>query len=196
MRLLLVVEDTKPPGPADGALVLAAVLGNLEAFGELVRRYRRASVRIAAGIAGPEAAEDIAQDALLLAFKALPDLDEPDRFAAWLSSITRNRALRVMRRESRMPRVEFDDALLTCVERSPAGELRQKQAASDLVKGLDQLPEGCRFLMRLRWLDEMSMQQISAFTGLPVSTVKWRLHEGKRLLRAWSESRTGTGMDK
>jgi RNA polymerase sigma-70 factor (ECF subfamily) len=188
MRLLLVVEDTKPPGPADGALVLAAVLGNLEAFGELVRRYRRAAVRIAAGIAGPEAAEDIAQDALLLAFQALPDLDEPDRFAAWLSSITRNRALRVMRREHRMPRVEFDDALLACVEGSPIGELRQKEAASDLVEGLERLPEGCRFLMRLRWLDEMSMQEISAFTGLPVSTVKWRLHEGKRLLREWTEA--------
>jgi RNA polymerase sigma-70 factor (ECF subfamily) len=177
-------------------LVLAAVLGNLDAFGELVRRYRRASVRIAAAIAGQEAAEDIAQDALLLAFKALPDLDEPDRFAAWLSSITRNRALRVIRRESRMPRVEFDDALLTCVEISPTGELRQKEAASDLVAGLDELPEGCRLIMRLRWLDEMSMQQISAFTGLPVSTIKWRLHEGKRLLRQWTERRAKGAPDR
>jgi RNA polymerase sigma-70 factor (ECF subfamily) len=182
------VEDTKPPEPADGTLVLAAVLGNLEAFAELVRRYRRAAVRIAAGIAGPEAAEDIAQDACLLAFKALPDLDEPDRFAAWLSAITRNRALRWIRRESRMVRVGFDDALLTVFEKAEVGQARERDAAAALVEGLDQLPESCRLVMRLRWLDEMSMQQIAAFTGLPVSTVKWRLHEGKRLLREWNEA--------
>lgn len=172
---------------SDGALALAAIVGDLEAFGELARRYRRASVRIAASIAGPEAAEDIAQDALLLAFKALPDLDEPDRFAAWLSAITRNRALRWIRRENRAVHVEFDDELLTRMERIAAEDARDRAVASELRDGLAELPESCRLIMRLRWLDEMPMQQIAAFTGLPLSTVKWRLHEGKKRMREWSE---------
>lgn len=169
--------------PADAALAVAAVIGNLDAFGELVRRYRRAVERIAAGIAGPQAAEDIAQEAFLLAFKALPDLDEPDRFAAWLYAITRNRALRWARQESRMVRVEFDDALLSCIGSYSVGMRRERESAVDLAASIDELPENLRLIMRLRWLDEMSMHQISAFTGLPLSTVKWRLHEGKRLLR-------------
>lgn len=170
----------------DGVLAIAAGLGDLDAFSELVKRYRRAAVRVASAIAGPEDAEDVAQEALLLAFKALPDLDEPDRFAAWLSSITRNRALRWVKREQRAIHVEFDDALQSSLERIASQDSRGREAASELREGIDQLPESCRLVMRLRWLDEMPMQQISAFTGLPLSTVKWRLYEGKRKLKEWS----------
>jgi RNA polymerase sigma-70 factor (ECF subfamily) len=191
LRLLTSVREPKAIEPADSVLAIAAVVGNLDAFGELVRRYRRAVERIAAGIAGPQAAEDIAQEAFLLAFKALPDLDEPDRFAAWLYAITRNRALRWARKESRMLRVEFDDALLSCIGGFSTGNRRDLESAVDLAAGIDELPENLRLIMRLRWLDEMPMQQISAFTGLPLSTVKWRLHEGKRLLRETMKAVTG-----
>ena len=87
-------------GPPDEVLVVAAILGDLDAFDELASRYRAAVVRVAQAIVGRETAEDIAQDALLLAFKALPTIEEPKKFAAWLSAITRHRALRVGKRES------------------------------------------------------------------------------------------------
>ena len=78
--------------------------------------------------------------------------------------------------------VEFDDALLPFIGSYAAAD-RELESAKDLAAGIAELPENLRLIMRLRWLDEMSMQQVSAFTGLPLSTVKWRLHEGKRLLR-------------
>src|SRR5262245_19119417 len=78
----------------DELLVVAAILGNLEAFEELVMRYRPAVVRLARTIVGTASAEDVAQESLLLAFKALPSIEGPDKFAAWLSAITRHRALR------------------------------------------------------------------------------------------------------
>jgi RNA polymerase sigma-70 factor (ECF subfamily) len=177
------VRERKAPEPADSVLAIAAVVGNLDAFAELVRRYRRAVERIAAGIAGWQAAEDIAQEAFLLAFKALPDLDEPDRFAAWLYAITRHRATRWAQKESRMARVEYDDALLSCIGVNGTGERREVESAADLAASIDDLPENLRLIMRLKWLDEMPMRQVAAFTGLPLSTVKWRLFEGKRLLR-------------
>src|SRR5258706_4648113 len=85
--------------PADEMLVVAAILGDLDAFDELASRYRAAVVRAAQAIVGREDAEDVAQDALLLAFKALPSIEEPGKFAAWLSAITRHRALRFGKRE-------------------------------------------------------------------------------------------------
>src|SRR5438270_9553356 len=85
--------------PPDEVLVVAAILGDLDAFDELALRYRAAVVRTAQSIVGRENAEDVAQDALLLAFKALPSIDEPSKFAAWLSAITRHRALRFSKRE-------------------------------------------------------------------------------------------------
>ena len=75
----------------DEVLVMAAILGDLEAFEELVLRYRVAVVRLAHTIVGDAYAEDVAQDSLLLAFKALPTIEEPKKFAAWLSAITRHR---------------------------------------------------------------------------------------------------------
>src|SRR6266478_6562650 len=98
----------------DEVLVVAAILGNLEAFEELVLRYRAAVVRLARTIVGNNYAEDVAQDALLLAFKALPTIEEPGKFAAWLSAITRHRALRIGRRERshQAGRIDLDEFLL------------------------------------------------------------------------------------
>jgi DNA-directed RNA polymerase specialized sigma24 family protein len=42
--------------------------------------------------------------------------------------------------------------------------------------------------LKLRFLDEMPLDRIAAFMGVPLSTVKWRVHQGKKLLRAKVES--------
>src|ERR1043165_7815255 len=99
----------------DELLVIGAILGNLEAFEQLVVRYRPAVVRLARTIVGPDAAEDVAQDALLLAFKALAGIEGPRKFAAWLSAITRNRALRFNKSQS-AKRMAMDEALLEKIE--------------------------------------------------------------------------------
>jgi len=107
-----------PPESPDELLVLGAILGNLEAFEQLVVRYRPAVVRLARTIVGADDAEDVAQDSLLLAFKALPAIEEPRKFAAWLSAITRNRALRFSKSETAhsKKRVPLDEALLEKIE--------------------------------------------------------------------------------
>ena len=79
----------------DAQLVLAAILGDLQSFDALALRYRAAAFRVAQAIVGNELAEDVVQEALLLAFKALPSLDEPEKFASWLYAITRHAAYRV-----------------------------------------------------------------------------------------------------
>src|ERR1041385_5775111 len=84
----------------DELLVVGAILGDLVAFEQLVLRYGPAIVRLARTIVGSDDAEDVAQDALLLAFKALPGIEEPRKFAAWLSVITRHRALRFSKNET------------------------------------------------------------------------------------------------
>ncbi|HMB90757.1 MAG TPA: hypothetical protein VKP65_07915, partial [Rhodothermales bacterium] len=56
----------------DEVLVVAAILGDFDAFDVLVRRYRAAVIRTAQSIVAANDAEDVAQDALLLAFKGLP----------------------------------------------------------------------------------------------------------------------------
>jgi RNA polymerase sigma-70 factor (ECF subfamily) len=169
----------------DELLVIAAILGNLEAFEELVLRYRPAVVRLARTIVGSLHAEDVAQDALLLAFKALPTIDEPSKFAAWLSAITRHRAFRFSKSENahEKKRVPLDEALLEKIE-ALATPLTEKSEHKEMIQALDSLPLDYALPLRLRFLDEMPLKRIAAFMGVPLSTVKWRLHHGKKLLRA------------
>src|SRR5438067_2252887 len=90
------------PRIGDAELVLGALIGDLEAFDELVRRFWNAVVVVARQeLRTREAAEDVAQDTFLIAFKALPQLDDPEKFAGWLCAIARHRARRVGLRDSR-----------------------------------------------------------------------------------------------
>lgn len=183
-----------PPESPDELLVIAAILGNLEAFEQLVARYRPAVVRLARAIVGSDHAEDVAQESLLLAFKALPTIEEPDRFAAWLSAITRHRALRFSKSEDRHSsrRVALDEALLEQLE-SLAKPLVEKHEDESTIGALDTLPPDYAMPLRLRFLDEMPLNRIAAFMGVPLSTVKWRIHQGKKLLRAKLETGVSDG---
>jgi RNA polymerase sigma-70 factor (ECF subfamily) len=171
--------------PPDEVLVVKAIVGDLEAFNQLVVRYRAAVIRVAAGIVGREQAEDIAQDAWLLAFKALPSIEEPRKFAAWLSAITRNRARRVGQRESRnqAQRVAFDEVLIEKLA-ALSPPLTDAIQDEDLQQAIENVSNDYALVLKLRFLDEMPLNHIAAFLGAPLSTVKWRLHQGKKLLRA------------
>jgi len=168
----------------DEVLVIAAILGNLEAFEELVVRYRPAVVRLARTIVGADHAEDVAQDSLLLAFKALPGIEEPRKFPAWLSAITRHRAFRFSKSETAQmsKRVALDEALLEKIG-ALARPLAEKERDEEMIEALESLPPDYAMPLRLRFLDEMPLNRIAAFMGIPLSTVKWRIHHGKKLLK-------------
>ena len=178
-----------PPDSPDEPLVIAAILGNLEAFEHLVLRYRPAVVRLARTIVGADDAEDVAQESLLLAFKALPTIEEPRKFPAWLSAITRNRALRFSKSETAHSnkRIPLDEALLEKIEAltKPVAEKERDEA---MIEAMDNLPADYAMPLKLHFFDEMPLKRIAAFMGLPLSTVKWRIHHGKKLLRAEVES--------
>jgi RNA polymerase sigma-70 factor (ECF subfamily) len=144
---------------------------------------------VAAGIVGREHAEDVAQDAWLLAFKALPSIEEPRKFAAWLAAITRHRAMRFGKSESRLraQRVALDDVLIEKVE-ALSKPLTDRIENLELREALETLPVDYGLTLKLRFLDEMPLERIAAFVGAPLSTVKWRVHQGKKLLRKKFES--------
>ena len=141
-------------------------------------------MRLARTIVGGDDAEDVAQESLLLAFKALPGIEEPRRFAAWLSAITRHRALRFSRSEWALSkrRVALDEALLERIE-ALSKSVAERERDEAMIIALDSLPADYAMPLRLRFLDEMPLNRIAAFMGVPLSTVKWRIHHGKKLLR-------------
>jgi RNA polymerase sigma-70 factor, ECF subfamily len=182
------MRETEFNNSSDERLVIAAILGDLRAFDVLVLRYRRAAYRVAQSILGGsgDLAEDVVQDALLLAFKALPSIEEPAKFASWLYAITRHEAVRMSRRSRRehSARVDLDEALLAFSDAfarpfAPPDSFEQARVRA----AIDTLDEDHRLILTLRFYDEMPLKRIADFLDLPLATVKWRLHRAKQLLR-------------
>jgi RNA polymerase sigma-70 factor (ECF subfamily) len=178
------MAEEKVQETPDEILVVAAIIGDLKAFDELVLRYRSAVVRLAQSITTREDAEDIAQDAFLIAFKALPTIELPSKFAAWLHAITRNRAMRFLRQEKnhRQNRVGLDEVLLEQVGALTL-PFENERETEELKIALENVPPDYALALRMHFLDEMPHKHIAAFLGVPVSTVKWRVHKGKEYLR-------------
>jgi RNA polymerase sigma-70 factor (ECF subfamily) len=175
-------------GTPDEILVVAAILGDLAAFEQLVCRYRSAVIRTAQMMVSREDIEDVAQEALLLAFKALPSLEEPRKFPAWLNAITRRCAIRFSQRTrfQNRGRVALDEVLLEQIpvlSRPTPGE----GADVELQDALGDIPRDYALALRLHFLDEMPLKRIAGFLGVSLATVKWRIHCGKKLLRTQFE---------
>ena len=172
------------PETPDEILVVAAMAGDFDAFDALTVRYRQGVIRIAQAIVGPLYAEDVAQDALLLAFKALPSLEEPEKFPAWLYAIARHRAFRFDRHERarRKTQIAFDELLLESIPAlaRPVVEVEKRE---ELHVALERISPDHALVLRLHFLDEMPLKRIAAFLGISLATVKWRVHQGKKLIR-------------
>jgi RNA polymerase sigma-70 factor (ECF subfamily) len=83
-------------------------------------------------------------------------------------------------------RVALDEALLEKIE-ALAKPVADKERDQSMMKALDSLPADYAMPLRLHFLDDMPLARIAAFMGVPLSTVKWRIHQGKKLLRAQLE---------
>lgn len=174
----------------DEVLVMAAVVGDIGAFDTLAQRYRPAVVRVAQGIVGAEWAEDVAQEALLAAFKALPELEEPRKFAAWLHTITRYKAFRFSQRERHVNqhRVELDQRLLQHLASLSRPILNQpSERETEVKQAIERLPPAYALVITLRYYDRMPVKRIAEFLNLPLTTVKWRLHQGKQWLKQFMQ---------
>jgi RNA polymerase sigma-70 factor (ECF subfamily) len=171
-------------GIPDEILVAAAILGDLAAFDALVLRYRSAVIRTSQMMVPREDVEDVAQEALLLAFKALPSLEEPRKFPAWLHAITRRCAFRFSNRIRAHQRscMALDEAIL---EQVPAlnRPMPGDHGDEELRSALNVIPREYALVLRLHFLDEMPLKRIAGFLGVSLATVKWRVHHGKMLLR-------------
>ena len=173
----------------DAELVFRCLEGDTEAYGELVARYQGAVYATAYYYAGRYgAAEDIAQDAFLTAYRRLPWLKEAGKFAPWLKSITCRTAANWLRRhhkrlaqETPLPSrrtVSIEDA-----REGPRGRLEKRERFERVQEAIDSLPERYRLPVILRYLQELSYDEISAFTGESRDEIRGILQRAGRQLR-------------
>ncbi len=182
-----VVEETGCSSTADVDLVRAARAGSRQAFDRLVARHAANVVRTAYVIVGdPDDANDVAQDAFISAYRGLDGYQPTAPFGAWLHRIAVNRSYDYLRRRQRR------DALMEeIVAVSPGAEedaaVRdarrddERAAVRALLEELD--PKG-RAVVALRFLQDMSIKEVAATLDVPEGTVKRRLHDALKRMRA------------
>lgn len=160
---------------SDQILVERAVDQDADAFGELVRRHSPLMRAYVSRIVGSlSAADDVVQDAFLVAWKQLPSLRDGSAVRAWLMRIaSREALLQVKRRPSEAALEGFDVAV--SADTQPESRAVRNAQLHALSLALDELPEGQRRCWLLREVADMSYHEIAAELDLPVSTVRGNL---------------------
>ena len=165
-------------------LLTEAQNGDLDAFGEIVRRFQDMAVGYASAILGDvHLAEDVAQEAFTEAYLNLSSVYSAYAFPGWLRKIVFKFCDRLTRRKlGRF--VSLDTAgELRSQDRGPAEILEAKDARELVQASLRSLPEGERTVVNLFYINEFSQREVAAFLDLPVTTVNFRLHSARKQLK-------------
>lgn len=185
-------RGVKPQPPTDAELVARALAGDQEAFRQLVLRFERPVLSVISRlIRDPAAAEDVAQEAFVKAFRHLHRYDPQWRLASWLFKIAHNTAIDHLRRRrpETVPLEAPDADGEGRWERfhAPEQEGPEEQAAStELAAAVDQalggLREQYREILELRFQQGLSYEEIAEVMGLALGTVKVQLHRARKQL--------------
>lgn len=167
-------------------LVLRCQTGDADAFTALVERYTpRLHYFVRRMLSGQRRdTEDVLQDIWLDVFRSIGRLVDAGAFRAWLYRIAHDRAMRELRR--RRPSLLTETPFATTEPRSEAANADDValavEDAARIHAELEKLPpEQCEALM-LRFLEDMSYEDIAAVTSVAVGTVRSRIHYAKRAL--------------
>lgn len=141
-------------------------------------------------------ADDLVQDAALLAYKAFGTFERGTNFKAWFFRILTN-AFYSRHRKDRHEKANLStedvpalylyhkntDAGLGATDSDPASAILDRLDAERVGEALDSLPEEYRAVATLYFIDDLSYQQIAEVLRCPVGTVRSRLHRGRRMLQ-------------
>ena len=164
---------------SDDELIDAANAGDPAAFDALYLRYRDWTVRLARRFTGNEAdALDVLQEAFLYLLRKFPGFRLTARLTTFLYPVVRNLSLGLRRK--RRPELR-DDQTLAALPAPPAGD--GAASLSDLAAVLSVLPAIQREVVLLRFVDGFALAEIAQALGIPLGTVKSRLHNAIATLR-------------
>jgi RNA polymerase sigma-70 factor (ECF subfamily) len=172
----------------EDADVRAAQTGDEAAFGRLVRRRQGLVVALLASrVRGRSDVEDLAQEVFLRAWRRLPDLREPAKFAGWIARIAVNAALDHRRRAAVRPRgasLDEPDASEPAAPGPPAGhEAMVGEEFARVLDALGTLDPRSQAAVVLRFREGLPVKEVAARLGDSPPAVAMRLTRALRALR-------------
>ncbi len=161
-------------------LILRCQIGDKDALAGLIERYQ-APLRyfISRLSANPEMAEDIFQDTWLTVIRRIHTLKKIDAFSTWLYRIARNKVYQQFRRKRKL--FELDQNI--AVPNNTENDVFSPEDAAKVHRCLKDLLPEYREVLMLRFLEQMSYEQISQVINCRLGTVKSRIHYAKLALK-------------
>lgn len=169
------------PDRQEAEVVARAVEGDPEAFSHLLTIYRRRILRLAYTIVrDPDLAEDAAQESFIRAFRAIRSFRGPEGFYTWLCRIAVRVCSDCLRRDRSRLRLSATADPLPSHTVAPHDVAVERMAVEAL---LDQLSPVLRAALVLREVDGLEYEEIARSLGIPVGTVRSRLHAARERFR-------------
>jgi RNA polymerase sigma-70 factor (ECF subfamily) len=176
----------------DQQLVQRVQDGDRTAFDLLIRKYQHRVLKLVSRFVNDAAeAEDVAQEAFLKAYRALPSFRGESAFYTWLYRIAINTAKNALVSNRRRP-VDFDldlqdpdqyDRHAKLKEGdTPEGVLLTEEIRRTVAEAMEQLPEDLRTAIVLRELEGLSYEEIAEAMDCPVGTVRSRIFRAREAI--------------
>jgi len=181
--------------PDERQLIARILAGEKDLFHDLVRPCERMVYLTVLGMLKDEAeAEDVTQEAMLKAYRALASFHAESKFSTWLVAIALNEGRRRLRIAGRAPveslgehgtepEGDFTPALLTDWREIPLEALERKEVREALVAAVGQLPAIYRQVFTLRDIEELDVRETAEVLEISANVVKVRLHRARMLLQ-------------
>ncbi len=178
----------------DRDLILRAQRGDIDAFGELVRRYQSAVFNVAYRMVGNRAdAEDAAQETFLKAFRAIERFDVERPLAPWLKRITTNHCLNWLQSSrakttSVVTDLQFPDQAAETMDRYPQSKplpeqrIIRQETADQIRNAILELPPHYRAVIELRHFQNLSYDEMAETLVRSLSNVKSDLYRARKKL--------------
>jgi len=175
---------------ADWQLVERVQKGDKRAFDLLVAKYQRKLFRLLSRlIRDPAEIEDVAQEAFIKAYRALPGFRGESAFYTWLYRIAINTAKNFLVAQGRRVPTQtsteiedaenFDDGESLRTEDTPDRMLLSKQVAEAVNRAIERLPEELRTAIVLREIEGLSYDEIAVSMNCPIGTVRSRIFRAR-----------------
>jgi len=172
--------------------------GDVEAVAALMERYQHRLYRyLLRLVRQPATAEDLFQQTWLRVMERIKSYNPEHSFEGWLFALAHNLAIDFLRRYQPAsldePLPSGDSQVETIAGRGPGAldQLLARERTTWLAECVAELPVLFREVLTLRFEEEMRLEEIAAVMGLPLGTVKTRLHRALKHLRRAVEQESG-----
>ncbi|MBK7236545.1 MAG: RNA polymerase sigma factor RpoE [Sterolibacteriaceae bacterium] len=177
----------------DQQLVERAQRGDKQAFGLLVSKYQRKLARLLSRLIRDSAeVEDVAQEAFIKAYRALPSFRGESAFYTWLYRIGINTAKNYLVSQGRRAptTTEFDSEEAETFDdgdqlrdiNTPERMLQSKQIGETVNSAMEALPEELRTAIALREIEGLSYEEIASIMECPIGTVRSRIFRAREAI--------------